>query len=52
MSRDALFYLQKSRTAIGQVADNGGGQGFAPLPTSLAGVPITVTDSIVKVTNW
>lgn len=52
ISRDATFLLQKSRTAIGQIADGGGGQGFAPRPTSLAGVPIAETDSIAKITNW
>lgn len=52
MSREACLYLQKSRSAIGQVADSGGGQGFAPKPTSLAGVPIVETDSITKITNW
>ncbi len=52
ISRDACFYLQKTRSAIGQVADNGGGEGFAPRPTSLADVPITETDSIITMANW
>jgi hypothetical protein len=52
ISRDAVFWLQKSRTAIGQVADSGGGTGFAPRPTSLAGIPIVETDSITAITNW
>jgi hypothetical protein len=46
MSRDAKFYLQRSRTAtIGQ-KDSGKGDAFAPIPTHLADVPIQETDSI------
>lgn len=53
ISRDSAFYLQKSRTAIGQVATDGkGGQGFSPRPTELAGVPIVETDSIATLTAW
>jgi hypothetical protein len=53
ISRDATFLLQKSRTAIGQVAtDAKGGQGFAPRPTELAGTPIVETDSIATIAAW
>lgn len=53
MSPAALFTLQKSRTAIGQVStDAKGGGGFSPRPTELAGVPIVETDSIATLANW
>jgi len=47
MNRTAAFTLQASRKAIGQViAGPGGTPAFAPYPTELAGIPITITDSI------
>jgi hypothetical protein len=46
MSRDAKFYLQSSRTATLGQKDSGKGDAFAPIPTSLADVPIQETDSI------
>lgn len=53
MSRNSLLYLQQSRSAIGQYPADRGGKGAWPdEPTTLAGVPITVTDSITAITNW
>jgi len=49
MNRDAAYALQLSRSAIGQV--DGGARGlpaFAPFPTELAGIPITLTDSLLS----
>lgn len=49
MNRDAAYALQLSRSAVGQV--DGGARGlpaFAPFPTELAGIPITLTDSLVS----
>lgn len=48
MNRNASLALQLSRSSIGQQMANGGGGGaFAPAPTELAGIPITVTDSLL-----
>ena len=53
VSRDATYYLQNSRSAVGQYpADSGGGAAFAPRPTSLAGVPLVETDSIATLAAW
>lgn len=53
ISRDSAYYLQASRSSIGQqAADGAGGAGWAPRPTELAGVPIVETDSITTITNW
>jgi hypothetical protein len=49
MNRDAAYALQLSRSAVGQV--DGGARGlpaFAPFPTELAGIPITLTDSLLS----
>lgn len=53
MTRDAAYTLQKSRTAINyQPAFNGGGApAFAPAPTMLEGIPITITDSLSNPIN-
>jgi hypothetical protein len=49
MNRRAAFTLQASRTAITNVAANSGGSpAFPPTPTELAGVPITITDSLTN----
>ena len=49
MNTAARWTLQNSRTAIGQVgAGPGGGAAWAPAPTELAGIPITVTDSLLS----
>ncbi len=49
MNTRARYTLQMSRTAVGQVAaGTGGGEAFAPTPTSLEGLPIIVTDSLVN----
>ncbi len=48
MNRDAAYSLQASRfptTIVGQV---GAGGVFPDLPTSLGGIPVTVTDSLVS----
>lgn len=48
MNRTAAYTLQKSRTGITYVpAGSGGSPAFPSMPTELAGVPITVTDSLV-----
>jgi len=48
MNRDAAYTLQLSRTGIANVvAGPGGTPAWAPMPTELAGIPITVTDSIL-----
>lgn len=52
MSRDVVYWLQKSRSAIGQVATDANGSAFSPPPTSLAGVPIVETDSIATEAAW
>ena len=53
MSRNARYYLQGSRTAIGyQAAGGGGTPAYAPVPDSLMGIPITVTDSIAQLAAW
>lgn len=53
ISRDANYYLQASRQAIGQVASGSdGGAGWSPKPVSLAGVPIVETDSIGTIAAW
>lgn len=47
MNRTAAYTLQLSRSAVGQTpADSGGAAAFAPMPTELQGIPITITDSI------
>ncbi|HOG92886.1 MAG TPA: hypothetical protein PLE80_04865 [Opitutaceae bacterium] len=46
MSRDAKFYLQRSRSATLGQKDSGRGDAFAAIPTALADVPIVETDSI------
>jgi hypothetical protein len=47
MNRLAAFTLQQSRTGIANVAaGSGGSPAYAAMPTELAGVPITLTDSI------
>jgi hypothetical protein len=49
INREVAFQLQKSRSAVGQVAaSSSGAPAFAPLPTELQGIPITVTDSLVS----
>jgi len=53
ISRNGVFYLQKSRSAVGVVAtDNKGGQGFSPRPTELSGIPVVETDSIATLAAW
>jgi hypothetical protein len=55
MNRTAAFTLQKSRAVAGFVAAASGGSptvqvgaaAWAEMPTQLAGVPITITDSLV-----
>jgi len=52
MNRTALLTLQLSRSAIGQVGGgNNGAPAFAETPTTLAGYPITLTDSLVDTEN-
>jgi len=48
MTRQAAYLLQKSRTAINYqpAIDGSGNPAFAPAPTTLEGVPITITDSL------
>lgn len=52
MSRDALSWLQKSRSAVGNQKSNASGDAFAPLPESTMGVPIVPTDSIATEAAW
>lgn len=48
MNRTAAYTLQQSRTGIlYNPAGSGGSPAYAPTPTELAGVPITITDSLV-----
>lgn len=46
MNRDAAFQLQKSRSSVGQTKADARGGSYAPLPTEVQGIPITITDSI------
>lgn len=47
MNADALWTLQQSRSAIGQIeGGNSGRPAYAPMPTELQGIPIIATDSI------
>lgn len=49
MSRRSRLQLQKSRSAVGQVAaSEGGNPAFAGVPTNFDGVPIVATDSILN----
>lgn len=49
MNKTAAYALQAGRTAIAnQPAGAGGQPAFSPQPTSLEGIPITVTDSITN----
>lgn len=48
MNREVAFQLQKSRSAVGQIASGAIGSAFAPMPTECQGVPITITDSLVS----
>lgn len=54
MSRNSAYYLQNSRSAVGQVDAGASGRGYAPMPTEVQGIPITVTDSIglVAASSW
>lgn len=54
MSRNSAYYLQNSRSAVGQVDGGASGRGYAPMPTEVQGVPITITDSIglVAASSW
>lgn len=45
-SREAAFYLQRSRSATLSAGDKGRGDAFAQAPTHLANIPIVETDSI------
>lgn len=48
-SRRSRLQLQKSRSAVGQVAANeGGNPAFSALPTNYDGIPIVATDSILN----
>jgi len=48
-SRRSRLQLQKSRSAVGQVAANeGGNPAFSAMPTNYDGVPIIATDSILN----
>ena len=53
MNRTALYTLQKSRATAGYIAATSGGSPtqeiglWAEAPTTLAGIPITVTDSLL-----
>ncbi len=47
MNRNAAFFLQNSRSAIGNwQAGAKGGEAYSPLPEEIQGVPIVRTDSI------
>jgi len=49
INRDAAYYLQKSRSSIGnQVADKRGQGAFSPMPEEIQGIPIQRTDSITS----
>jgi hypothetical protein len=48
MNRDALYFLQASRSAVGAQKSNASGDAFAPIPEFLAGVPIIPTDAITS----
>jgi hypothetical protein len=48
MNRQVAFQLQKSRSAVGQIASGSTGAAFAPLPTECQGIPITITDSLLS----
>lgn len=48
MNREVAFQLQKSRSAVGQIASGAIGAAFAPMPTECQGVPITITDSLLS----
>jgi hypothetical protein len=60
MNRTAAYTLQNSRSTIGYVAATSGGSPtqqmgalgpFGELPTTLCGIPITITDSLVDTTT-
>jgi hypothetical protein len=52
MNRTAAFTLQASRTGITyNIAGSGGAPAWSPMPTELAGIPITLTDSLVDTTT-
>jgi hypothetical protein len=60
MNRTAAYTLQQSRSTIGYVAATSGGSPtqqlgalgpFGELPTTLCGIPITITDSLVDTTT-
>lgn len=49
INKDAAYYLQVSRSSIGnQVADKGGRGAFSPMPEEIQGIPIQRTDSILS----
>lgn len=48
MNRDAHYFLQASRSAVGNVKSDRRGDAFSELPEYLSGVPIVVTDSITS----
>lgn len=49
MNRTAAYLLQLSRSSVGYTTAGPTGMGaFAPLPTEICGVPITITDSLVN----
>lgn len=56
MERNTAFWLQRSRSATSitnrGAATNNGTDVFAPEPTSVAGIPITITDSITSETAF
>lgn len=52
MSSNSAYYLQNSRSSIGQTEDGGTGRGYAPSPTEVLKVPIVETDSISQVAAW
>lgn len=48
MNRSAALTLQDSRSSIGQQTGDGGGSGaYSPQPTTLANIPIILTDSLL-----
>lgn len=46
VNRQVAFQLQKSRSAVGQIASGATGAAFGPMPTECQGIPITITDSL------
>lgn len=49
INKDAAYFLQVSRSSIGnQVADKGGRGAFSPMPEEIQGIPIQRTDSILS----